>query len=329
MGERGPVMLEKLLETGRPVIADGSWSTQLVARGFPRNVAAETANVTQAELVAGLARAYLEAGARVLTTNTFGANRAQHERRGVKWSVEEINRAGAEIALEAASGFVRGALRQGVAGPAAKSPRSRADSRRVGATTPSVVVVVGTVGPTGKLMVVKEVEEREIEAIFEQQIGVLAESGVQAIVLETFSELAEILLAVRVAKRVCKQPVIASMSFDSGPQRTMTMMGAEAGQCAAALEEAGADLVGCNCGGGGAAGALPAVVALRAATKRPLWVKPSAGLPEMENGVLRYPTTPDEFAEQAAVLAEAGANVIGGCCGVGPEHVRRLAKVLR
>jgi 5-methyltetrahydrofolate--homocysteine methyltransferase len=117
------------------------------------------------------------------------------------------------------------------------------------------------------------------------------------------------------------------MSFDAGPQRTRTMMGAQAGECATALEDAGADIIGCNCGSG-INHVLPAVVALRAATSLPLWVKPNAGLPELEDGRAVWKQTPEEFAGFVPQLLDAGANIIGGCCGSGPEHIRRVAKVV-
>ncbi|MBI5863013.1 MAG: homocysteine S-methyltransferase family protein [Planctomycetes bacterium] len=137
----------------------------------------------------------------------------------------------------------------------------------------------------------------------------------------------EILLALAAVKSVTNLPVVASMSFDSGPQRARTLMGATAEQAAAALDEAGADAIGSNCGAGIAA-ALPAVVALRANTKKPLWIKPSVGLPDLEEGRPVYHHTPDEFGGFVPALIDAGANILGGCCGAGPEHIRRVAALV-
>ena len=134
--------------------------------------------------------------------------------------------------------------------------------------------------------------------------------------------------ALRVVKDTAALPVIASMSFDSGPQRTRTMMGTPAEECAAALEDAGADVIGCNCGSG-INHALPAVVALRAATALPLWVKPKAGLPELEDGRAVWKQTPEEFATYLPQILDAGANIVGGCCGSGPEHIQRVAALAR
>ena len=282
------------LRTG-VTVADGGWSTQLQMRGVPPDVMAETANLTHPATVSSLARAYLDAGARFITTNTFAANRLTVERRGVSHSVAEINRRGAELARQA-----------------------------VGTQE---AWVVGSIGPSGKILAVREATGEELTPLFAEQAQALAEGGVDAILLETFSELAEVLLALRVVKDATGLPVIASMSFDSGPQRTRTMMGAHAGESAAALEDAGADVVGCNCGSG-INHALPAVVALRAGTSLPLWVKPNAGLPELENDRAVWKQTPEDFAAQVPLLLDVGANIIGGCCGSGPEHIRRVAMVV-
>ncbi len=276
-------------------VADGGWSTQLHMRGVPADAMAEAGNLTHPESVVALAREYVDAGARFITTNTFGANRWILERRAIAHQAADLNRAGAELARLAI-------------GDAA-------------------ALVGGSIGPSGKILAVREATEEQLAPAFEEQAVALADGRADVIVLETFSELAEILLALRIVKDATGLPVIASMSFDSGPQRTRTMMGAEAGECAAALEDGGADVVGCNCGSG-IEHVLPAVVALRAGTTLPLWVKPNAGLPELEGGTAVWRQTPEEFASFVPSLMEAGANIIGGCCGSGPEHIRRVARIV-
>jgi methionine synthase I (cobalamin-dependent) len=277
------------------VVADGGWSTQLQMRGVPPTAMAETANLTHPELVLALARAYLDAGAQFITTNTFGANRINLERRGMGSDLDEINRRGAELA------------------------RAAVGSREA--------LVAGSIGSSGKILAVRETTPEQLRPVFSEQGQALKDGGVDVIVLETFSEIAEILCALRAVKEATALPVIASMSFDSGPQRTRTMMGAAANDCAAALEDAGADVVGTNCGSG-IQFALPAVVALRAGTTLPLWVKPNAGLPELEAGRAVWKQTPDEFTSFLPQILEAGANIVGGCCGSGPEHIRRVAALV-
>jgi methionine synthase I (cobalamin-dependent) len=276
-------------------VADGGWSTQFHMRGVPPTVMAETANLTHPQLVVALGRAYLDAGAQFITTNTFGANRINLERRGIESGVGELNRRGAELAREALG------------------------SREA--------LVVGSIGPSGKILAVREATAEQLRPVFCEQGQALKDGGVDVILLETFSEVAEILCALQAVKETTALPVIASMSFDSGPQRTRTMMGAAANDCAAALEDAGADAVGSNCGSG-IQFALPAVVALRAGTTLPLWVKPNAGLPELEAGRAVWKQTPDEFTGFLPQILDAGANVVGGCCGSGSEHIRRVAALV-
>jgi methionine synthase I (cobalamin-dependent) len=276
-------------------VADGGWSTRLQALGVPRDVPAELANLTHPHLVEQLARDYVAAGAHFITTNTFAANRLIFERHGPDHDLHEINRTGAALAKQAIGD---------------------ADA-----------LVAGSIGPSGKILAVHEATKEQLADNFTTQAAALAAGGADLIVLETFSELAEILIVLEAVQNSTALPVIASMSFDSGPQRTRTMMGAAAEDCATALEEAGADAVGCNCGAG-VNTILPAVVALRANTTLPLWVKPNAGLPELEDGQVLYRQTPDEFGQHVAALLDAGANIVGGCCGTGPAHIKRVAALV-
>lgn len=277
-------------------VADGAWFTELQARGLGPGVpVVELANLAYPLKVVELAYKYLEAGAEFLSTNTFSANRLVLRQRGITASVEEINSAAVRIARE-------------VAGP-------------------RDVPVLGVLGPSGKILAVREVGEQELAEVFVEQARVLAAGGADALLLETFSEIAELVLAVKAVKEATGLPVIACMSFDSGPQYTRTIMGTPAGAAAEALEQVGADVIGCNCGAG-IAWALPAVVALRAATARPVWCKPSAGLPDLEEGHAVYSFPVEDFVSDIGELLDAGANVVGGCCGAGPEHIRRVAALV-
>lgn len=276
-------------------VADGGWSSEL--RSVQRDLAppVELLNLSQPDVVLDLAKRYVRAGARFLSTNTFSANRLAWRDAESAAGLSDINRDGARLARRAA---VRDCI------------------------------VCGTIGPSGRILAAGEVRREELADTFVEAGRALAEGGADALLLETFSELEELQLAVRALKAGLSLPVIASLSFDSGPQRTRTVMGAEACQCAAALDAAGADVIGSNCGAG-IATALPAVVALHAATTRPIWVKPSAGVPELVDGRLVYRVGPDEFAHHVPQLLQAGANIIGGCCGVGPEHINKVAMAVR
>lgn len=326
-----PLDPHKLLETVH--VADGAWGTELRARGSGPFV--ERANLEQPALVAALAQEYLAAGACFLSTNTFSANRLMLQRRAADLNPADLNSAAVRLAIAARGEFSSGCAvstsalsqrtgrgRPAVApGPAAVARSSPAQ----GGAAARDRWVAGVVGPSGRILAVREVQPGELEAAFEEQIGLLADGGADLIVLETFSELEELLAALRAARRSAPGlPVAACLSFDSGPQRTRTAMGAEAADCARALDQAGADVIGSNCGAG-IAESLPALFALRSATGRPVWAKPSAGLPELESGLPAFRVTPDEFIEPITQLLDAGVNVIGGCCGAGPEHIRRAA----
>lgn len=289
-------MVADFAKLGQDVtVADGAWSTLLRARGLPPSVCPETANLSAPGMVESLAREYIACGARILSTNTFGAWPENLRQRGESADPLELCRAGAAIARKAAAG--------------------------------SDVGVAGVIGPSGLLLAVREVSEDELADSFAARARALAEGGADMIVLETFSELREILIAMAAVRSATSLPVVACMSFDSGPQRTQTVMGAPADVFARAADEAGADAIGANCGGG-IATALPAIVALRSNTRRPVWAKPSAGLPDLVDGQAVYPQSPDEFGEHVPELLEAGVTVIGGCCGAGPEHIKRVAALV-
>jgi len=170
------------------------------------------------------------------------------------------------------------------------------------------------------------VTPEEMEGAFKEQTRALADAGADALVVETMSDLAEAEIAVGAA-RSTSLPVVACMVFDSGKDKDRTMMGATPEQTAKALVAAGADVIGANCGQG-IAGFFPICRRLRAATDRPIWLKPNAGLPTLLDGRATYNAKPKEFAEYAADLIKLGANFIGGCCGTRPDFIRAICKRL-
>jgi methionine synthase I (cobalamin-dependent) len=177
------------------------------------------------------------------------------------------------------------------------------------------------------MLALGETNEAELREVFAEQANALAAEGADALVLETFSDLDEIRPALAAAKAT-GLPVVVSLVFDSGPVRDRTMMGTTPEQAVAALVEAGADALGANCGRG-IEGYIPICRRLRAATDRPLWIKPNAGLPEVVDGRAVYRTSPEQFAARVPDLIAAGATFVGGCCGSTPAFiaavVRRLA----
>ena len=283
-------LLEKILQQ-RPVVTDGAWGTQIQRRGLEPGGSPDSWNLTHPSEVEQVARSYVEAGSRVILTNTFGASRTMLEGHGLEHMAREINRAGAAISRRAAG---------------------------------EKAFVFGSIGPSGRLLVMEEISPGELSDVFAEQAEALAEGGAQGILVETMSDLAEAKLAIAAAKKT-GLAVIASMVYDSGKEYDRTIMGTTPEQAAQELAETGAEVIGANCGLGIE---YFSVVSerLRAATSLPLWIKPNAGLPEVIEGKVQYKTTPEQFAEHALSIRRIGADFIGGCCGTSPEFIRALVK---
>jgi methionine synthase I (cobalamin-dependent) len=279
---------------GKVTIADGAWGTELDKLGCPPGFCREEWNVTDPDKVRAVAIAYVEAGAEIVLTNTFGANRFVLDRHGRGDKVREFNRAGAAISKEAA-------------GDKAK--------------------VFGSIGPSGKIVMMGEVSVEDLDQAFAVQAEALAEGGADALVVETMTELAEVVAVVKAARRT-GLPVVASMTYDSGKDHTYTMMGVSPRQAVEALSEAGADLLGCNCGIG-IDNYITVAGMLHNLTDKPVWVKANAGLPEIHGSTIVYNMTPEAYAEKAKDLVKAGANIIGGCCGTDPDFIRALRDKLK
>jgi methionine synthase I (cobalamin-dependent) len=285
-------LIQQLLAQG-PVVTDGAWGTELQARGLGLGEFPDAWNLTQAERVAEVARAYVQAGSRVILTNTFGANRIRLGENAAADQAEAINRRGVEISRSAAGGQAS---------------------------------VFASIGPTGKLLMSGEVTEDEVRAAFAEQARALAKAGADGLVVETMSDLAEALLALGAARET-GLPVVVCLVFDSGKNKDRTMMGTTPEQAAEVLTQAGADVIGANCGQG-IAGFAPLCQRLRAATDRPIWLKPNAGMPAVVDGRVHYGTTPEEFTGYLPQLVQLGAAFIGGCCGTRPDFVAAIARCL-
>ena len=284
--------IAQLISAG-PVVTDGAWGTQMQQRGLQPGACPDAWNLSNPDLVEEVARAYVDAGSRVVITNTFGANRFTLVRHDLAEQVAQLNRAGVEISRRAA-------------GDRAK--------------------VFASVGPSGVMLMMGEVGADELQEAFTVQARAMAEAGADGIVVETMSDPAEAKLAVAAA---CETglPVVACMVFDCGPNNDRTMMGTTPHQAAEQLAEAGAHVIGSNCGQG-IAGFVEITRQLRAATDLPLWIKANAGLPEVVDGETVYTQTPEQFAGYVPQLVEAGAAFIGGCCGTSPEFIRAVCSKL-
>ncbi len=276
-----------------PVICDGGWGTELQAAGLGPGECPDSWNLFHPDQVKRLAGLYVEAGSTVILTNTFRANRVALHSCGLADQVAIINRAGVILSRAAA-------LHQ--------------------------ATVFASMGPTGKLLMSGDITEDEVRSTFVEQAEILASAGAAAIVLETFSDITEMTIAISAA-RGTGLPVIASMAYDSGKEHDRTMMGTTPEDASRALEQAGADVIGANCGTGIEA-YIPICSRLRRATTLPLWIKPNAGLPEMQGDRVVYRQSATEFARYAVALRDAGASFIGGCCGTTPDFIRELRAVL-
>lgn len=286
------LLLEQLL-VERVTLTDGALGTELQKRGLAAGEPGDLWNLAHPERVEEVTRSYVEAGSRIVLTNTFRSNRVTLARYGLAEKAVDLNRAGAAVAMRAAG--------------------DRA-------------CVFGSIGPTGKLLITGEVTPEEVVGAFVEQARALAEAGLHGIVIETMGDLEEARLAVAATRRT-GLPVAGCMVFDSGKNKDRTLMGATPEQVAEALSEAGADIVGANCGQG-IAGYVAICRRLCAATDRPVWIKPNAGLPQLIEGRTVYAGSPEEFARCAPELAQAGARFLGGCCGTNPDHIRALRQAL-
>ncbi|MGA2660083.1 MAG: homocysteine S-methyltransferase family protein [Verrucomicrobiota bacterium] len=285
-------LIQQLLAQG-PVITDGAWGTELQARGLSLGEFPDAWNLTHPERVAEVARAYVEAGSQIILTNTFGANRIRLGDHAAAGNVPEINRRGVEISRAAAAGRAR---------------------------------VFASIGPTGKLLMSGDVTRDALRDAFAEQASALAEAGADGLVVETMSDLDEAVLAIEAARQT-GLPVVACMVFDSGKDKDRTMMGTTPEQAAKTLTQAGAEVIGANCGQG-IAGFVALARRLRAATGCPLWLKPNAGLPIMVDGRAQYNAAPEEFAGYVPQLVELGAAFVGGCCGTRPDFVTAIRRQL-
>lgn len=295
-------LLEQLQQ--RPVLCDGAMGTLLYARGITYEQCFDALNLTQPELIQSIHRDYIHAGAQIIETNTFGANRAKLEAYNLGDRVRDINHRAARLALEARE----------VAGQS--------------------VFIAGAVGPSGlPLQAPNEQRLSELRTIFREQIAALVDGGVELLILETFSNLAELRQAVLAAKEVGGLPIIAQMSFYEDGH---TIAGQSATRVASVLHDLGVDVMGANCSVGPAA-TLDVLKEMIVSTQQtegnsatlPLFsAQPNAGLPTRFGNRIFYVSTPDYFADYALHFAEAGVRLIGGCCGTTPLHIAAMRKAL-
>ncbi|HCC78184.1 MAG: bifunctional homocysteine S-methyltransferase/methylenetetrahydrofolate reductase [Chloroflexi bacterium GWB2_49_20] len=287
----------------RPLLSDGAMGTMLHGRGVSFEQCFDELNLTDPDLIADIHKEYVLAGADILQTNTFGANRFKLARHGLEDRVANINQAGVEQA------------RRAIAASQVDRP----------------ILVAGDVGPLGvRIAPYGRVQPEQARQAFSEQITALAAAGVDLLMIETISDLYEIVAAIQAAREVRKRknaplPICASMTFTRDDR---TLLGDDPAKVARSLAEAGADVIGVNCSGGPAQ-LLRLLKAMRQAVPQAfLLVQPNAGWPEQMGGRIMYPADPEYFGNYALAFCEAGASIVGGCCGTTPQHITAMRVAL-
>ena len=276
------------------LICDGAMGTMLTSAGFPVGEAPEKWGLQNETKLKAIHEAYAKAGADIILTNTFGANAFKLAKFGLADEADFINRAAAELAVSVAG---------------------------------EKVYVAGDIGPSGEFMEpLGLITESQMRDAFAQQATALADGGVDLIIIETMMDLNEIKTAIKAAKTSTGLVVIASMSFNTDKHGFRTMMGVSPTDAASGMLEAGADIVGANCGNIEMKQMPELISEMKAAGAQYTIVEPNAGVPQVVDGETVFPQTPDEMAADVPKVVKAGVNIIGGCCGTTPEHIKVIAE---
>jgi 5-methyltetrahydrofolate--homocysteine methyltransferase len=297
---RGWEVIERI-RAGETLVFDGGYGTMLFAAGLMNGACPELWNDTHADVVRGIHQGYFDAGSQIVETNTFGGTRLKLDEYKIGDRTGELNVLGARLARAAAppSGYIAGSI-----GPTSRLPLDYALDNGV--------------------------TDEEYEATFREQAAALAEGGVDLFAVETMMFPQECTAAVRACKAVADLPVMATMFFqyEEIHDRDRTMWGESPAEVAKNLVAAGADVVGMNCGRGPDR-AIVIIREMRGVGDAPLVAYPNAGLPITTGDSVRYELGPDEMARDYPALLDAGCSIVGACCGSNPEHIRRIAEVVR
>ncbi|MBU0474677.1 MAG: homocysteine S-methyltransferase family protein [Bacteroidetes bacterium] len=289
--------ITEMLITKNVLISDGAWGTFLHKRGLLPGECPELWNVTHKNDVFEIAKSYIDAGADLILTNSFGGSPIKLKHYGLEDRAHELNEAAAKISREAAGEYK---------------------------------LVLGSIGPTGVILMLGEVSEESLFNGFQIQANALEKGGVDAICIETMTAIDEACIAIRAVKSVCDLEIVCTFTFDrmlNGSYKTM--MGVSPSEMVVAVKEAGASIIGANCGNG-FNNMIEIVREIRTIDKTtPILIHANAGKPILENGITVFPETPEMMVNKVDELINCGANIIGGCCGTTPNHIKALVEKIR
>ncbi len=288
---------EKLLSKGSPLVSDGAWGTFLQKNGLKPGECPDHWSLTHPDVVRAIALSYVEAGSDMVETNSFGANRFKLQHFGLETMAAEINKAAAALSREAAGDGVN---------------------------------VIASIGPTGKMLLMGDVSETELYDAFAEQAAALRDGGADAVCIETFTDIAEARQAVKAAKDAGGLEIICTFTFERTVKGDFrTMMGVSPAQMAASLLDAGADIIGTNCGNGMELMAEIVKELRTVSPDAPILVHANAGMPVSVEGETVFPESPEEMAANSISVVQAGASVLGGCCGTTPDHIAAIRNAIR
>ena len=294
LSDKSQELLNRIYE-GETIISDGGTGTYLQKNGLEPGGCPEEFNVSHPEVIKKMAREYFEAGSDMVLTNSFGGSVFRQKHYGFEDSVFKFNKLAAQLAKSQA---------------------------------PEHGFVCGSLGPTGEfLLPLGLVSNQEMYDSFKNQALALEEGGADCVVIETMLDIDETSIAIQAVRENTSMLAMATMTFDLGPRGFFTMMGVTPEDAAKKLEQSGAQVIGANCGNG-IERMIEIASKMRNSTDQPMMINCNAGIPSLVSGEILYPETPEYMAEQFMKLKDVGVNIIGGCCGTSPEHIKALSNAI-
>lgn len=288
--------LTELFSTKKILVSDGAWGTYLFQKGLKSGECPEEWNISHKESVLDIARIYSESGSDIISTNSFGGSRIKLKQYGLDQKTTELNRTAAQISREASG---------------------------------NQKFIFGSIGPTGKFLITGDVTEQELYNSFSEQAEALADGGVDAILLETFYDISEAVIAIDAAKNATGLDVICSFTFDRQPDNSFkTLMGLTPSVITERLLQTGIVAVGSNCGSGFENLSDIATEIRRVTKEFPLLIQANAGIPVLKDSELIYTETPESITPFVRKLIETGVNIIGGCCGTNQQHIKTIRQIV-